>query len=80
MKVKIGNQVVTVTEVSIILDSGHTLRIQKSGDGILIMSGNAHLDLDRKLSNVHQLRVTVFSPDTADVEEPPSISINELMT
>ena len=80
MKVKIGNQVVTVTEVSIILDSGHTLRIQKRGDGILIMSGNAHLDLDRKLSRVHQLRVTVCAPDTADVEAPPSISINELMT
>lgn len=81
MKVRVqGAPILTVDEVSIILDSGHMLRIQQSGIGVLIMSGNAHLSYDEQLSNKQQLRVRVSSPDTAEVEEPPAIPLNELKT
>lgn len=80
MKVRIpGSHVITVNEVSIILDTGHMLRIQPSGGGILIMSGNAHLTYDEELSNSQQLRVVVTSPDKAEVEEPPALPINEVV-
>jgi hypothetical protein len=75
MKIRIAGQIVPVHEISIILDSGHTVRLQQSGEGILIMSGNAHIIYDDELSNSQQVRLKVRSPNTADVEEPPRIEL-----
>lgn len=81
MKVRVpGSPIQFTNEVSIILDGGHMLRIQQSSNGILVMSGNAHLSYDSQLSNKQQLRVAVKSPDTAEVEEPPALPLNELKT
>lgn len=59
MKVNILGQVVQVPTLGVILDSGHQFQIQQVDGGMLILSGNASLEVDEQVSNARQVLIKV---------------------